>query len=266
MASRSNPGPAPAPADHDRLRARIDELETERRRLLNLIELLRELAGSLDYRDIVHAVARRIGYTLELDRCSVFLTEKGAGTVHLVASYEDPALKSLTIKLSDYPELRRALESSEIVNIPDVIHEPTLESVQDALATRRVQSITVIPVLWRRVTIGAIFLRTDRTRPPLSPPDIQWAKMVADVTAGALRTAHRFERLQSRVRGSGGALEKDRHRAAMIAFLKRLVTTFAEQDQAGLDDLVPRTNRAELDRLAGVALTVLTRDSSNGSH
>jgi hypothetical protein len=48
----------------------------------------------------------------------------------------------------------------------------------------------------------------------------------------------------------------------MIAFLKRLVSQFADHDQAGLDDLLPRTTRAELDRLAGVALTVLTRDQS----
>ncbi|MCC7132912.1 MAG: GAF domain-containing protein [Gemmatimonadales bacterium] len=243
------------------LRARVEQLETERRRLLMIIELLRELAGSLNYRDIVHAVARRVGYALELDRCSVFLTEKGGGSVHLVASYEDPSLRSQVVDLADYPELRQALDSGEIVNIPDVIHEPALEPVQDMLATRRVQSITVVPVVWRRVTIGAIFLRTDRTRPPLSPPDIQWAKLVADVTARALRTAHRFERLQARQRGSDQGLEKDRERAAMIAFLSRLLTSFTQQDQAGLDDLLPRTSKAELDRLAGVALTVLTRDS-----
>ena len=255
-----NPARFPA-ADPERLRARIEELEAERRRLLMAIELLRVLAGSLNYRDIVHAVARRIGYALELDRCSVFLTDKGGATVHLVASYEDPSLRSQTVDLGEYPELKRALESGEIVNIPDVIHEPALESVQDTLASRRVQSITVVPVAWRKVIIGAIFLRTDRTRPPLSPADIQWAKLIADVTARALRTAHKFERIQARQRGSDTALDRDRERAALIAFLMRLVNAFAERDQAGLDDLVPRTSRTELDRLAGVALTVLSRDN-----
>ena len=243
------------------LRSRIDQLEGERRRLLMIIELLRELAGSLNYRDIVHAVARRIGYALELDRCSVFLTEKGGGSVHLVASYEDPSLRSQMVDLAEYPELRQALDSGEIVNIPDVIHEPALEPVQDMLATRRVQSITVVPVVWKRVTIGAIFLRTDRTRAPLSATDIQWAKLVADVTARSLRTAHRFERLQARQRGSEQSLDRDRERAAMLAFLTRLLTAFTTQDQAGIDDLLPRTTLAELERLAGVALTVLSRDA-----
>lgn len=145
------------PSDADQLRARVEELEADRRRLLMVIELLRELAGSLDYRDIVHAVARRIGYALELDRCSVFLTEKGGTTVHLVASYEDPALRSQIIQLGRYPEIRQALETASVVNIPDVLHEPSLEAVQDQLAARRVQSITVIPIAWRRVVIGALF-------------------------------------------------------------------------------------------------------------
>ncbi|MEZ4457944.1 MAG: hypothetical protein R2882_15565 [Gemmatimonadales bacterium] len=75
----TSPSRFPA-ADLTSLRSRVDQLESERRRLLIVIELLRELSGSLDYRDIVHAVARRVGYALELDRCSVFLTEKGRGT------------------------------------------------------------------------------------------------------------------------------------------------------------------------------------------
>lgn len=252
----------PAP-DPDRLKSRIDELETERRRLLIVIELLRELAGSLNYRDIVQSVARRVGYALELDRCSVFLTEKGGGDVHLVASYEDPSLRSRMVNLVDYPELKRAIDTGEIVSIPDVIHEPALESVQDALATRRVQSITVVPIAWKKVTIGAIFLRTDRTRPPLTTSDVQWARLVADVTARALRTAHRFERIQAKQRGSASALEKDRERAALIAFLKRLLVTFTDQDAGSADELVPRTSQAELERLAGVALAVLRRESGS---
>ena len=224
------------------------------------IELLRELAGTLNYRDIVQVVARRIGYALELDRCSIFLTEKSRGAVHLVASYEDPSLVSQAIVLSQYPELKEALESGKVVNIPDVIHEPSLEAVQDQLASRRVQSITVIPLAWRRVIIGALFLRTDRTRPPLSPADIQWARLVADVAARSLRTAHRFEKLEARKRGSVAALGRDRERAALVSFLTTLLTSYATRDAVRQDDLVPKTSQAELERLAGVALTVLTRD------
>ncbi|MFN0178955.1 MAG: GAF domain-containing protein [Gemmatimonadales bacterium] len=256
----TSPARFPGSDPTDRLRARIEELEGERRRLLMAIELLRELTGTLNYRDIVQVVARRIGYALELDRCSVFLTEKSRGTVHLVASYEDPSLRSQAIELAQYPELKQALESGQVVNIPDVIHEPALESVQDQLATRRVQSITVIPLLWRRVVIGAIFLRTDRTRPALTPADVQWARLIGDVTARALRTAHRFERLEARRRGSKAELVRDRERAALVSFLTRLLAAYGKESGSTPDDLVPKASEAELDRLAGVALTVLRRE------
>src|SRR5207237_9395874 len=93
------------------LQTRVDALERERKQLLALLELLREISGSLHYLDIVQTVARRLGNTFGLDRCSVFLTERGSGTVHLVASYEDPAIRNHVVDLSRYPELRRALET-----------------------------------------------------------------------------------------------------------------------------------------------------------
>jgi GAF domain-containing protein len=245
----------------ERLQARVDELEHDRRRLLTLIELLRELSGCLNYRDIVQTAARRLGYALGLDRCSVFLLERGRGAVHLVASYEDPSLRNHEVDLARYPELKRALDGGEIVNIPDVIHEPALEPFQDTLATRRVQSITVIPLKWKSVAIGAVFLRTDRSRPPLAPADVQWSKLVADVTARQLRTAHRFEKLQARQRGSRAALLAERERAALLQFLRRLLGSFETNAAAG-EELIPNASGAELDRLVSVALTVLRREAS----
>jgi GAF domain-containing protein len=243
----------------ERLEDRIEELEIERRRLLALVELLRELAGCLNYRDIVQTVARRLGYTLGLDRCSVFLCEKSRGAVHLVASYEDPSLRNHQVDLARYPELRRALETSQVVVIPDVIHEPSLEPVHDTLASRRVQSITVIPLVWRTQPIGALFLRTDRTRALLEPADVQWAKVVADVTARSLRAAHRIERLEARARGGKTRLAIDRERAALLEFIRRLLTE-ARPEPPTTEEL-PRASHAELERLVGVALTVLRREA-----
>jgi two-component system, sensor histidine kinase ChiS len=254
------PARFPATDSVERLQARIDELESERRRLLAVVELLRELSGSLNYRDIVQTAARRMGYALGLDRCSVFLTERSRGTVHLVASYEDPSLRNRQVDLARYPELKRALETGEIVNIPDVIHEPALEPFQDTLASRRVQSITVVPMRWKSVSIGAVFLRTDRSRPPLGAADIQWSKVVADVTARALRTAHRFERIQARQRGSRAALQAERERAALLQFVHRLLGAAQEGATSG-EEMISKAGGAEVDRLVSVALTVLRREA-----
>src|SRR4051812_1675977 len=153
--------------DVGRLQARIETLEQERRHLLAVVEILQEIAGSLHFADIVQSVARRLGEAFGLDRCSIFLAERGGETVRLVASYEDPSIRNYVVDLARYPELRRALETGETVFIADVATDPGLRGARDSLTTRRVKNIAVVPITWRRARIGAIFLRTFRDGPTL---------------------------------------------------------------------------------------------------
>jgi len=245
-----------------RLQARVDELEAERRRHLAIVELLRDLSGALNYRDIVQTVARRMGSALGLDRCSVFLAERSRGTVHLVASYEDPSLRSHVVDLAAYPELRRALDTGQVVNIPDAAADPALLPVQPTLAGRRVRSITVVPLVWRGVPIGAIFLRTDQRRAALEASEIEWARLVADVTANALRTVSKLERLRGRLRGGQSGLAADRERAALVEFLRRTLNAFAAREGALDDPILPKAGAAEIERLVGVAMRVLEREAT----
>lgn len=251
----------PAQESLERPQERVEKLEQERKRLLAIIDLLREIGSTLHYLDIVQAVARRLGNTFGLDRCSIFLAERGGGAVHLVASYEDPGIRNHVVDLSRYPELRRALETGNVVNIPDATREPALATVLGALSSRKVLSITVVPLTWRGVAIGAIFLRTYRGGSELTPEDLEFCRIVADLTARALRNAYRFERLQVRRGGGSTALTQDKERAAMLGFLRRLLLAFADRDGAWDEGLLARASSAELDRLVGVALTVIDQEA-----
>ena len=252
------------PSVHDelqRLQARVASLEQERRHLMAVIEILEEIGGSLHFVDIVQSIARRLGEAFGLDRCSIFLVERGGQTVRLVASYEDPAIRNHVVDLDRYPELRRALQTWQTVFIADAATDPALRHVRGALANRRVKSITVIPISWKGSSIGAIFLRTFRENPGFSDADIQFCQVVAGLTAKALRNAHRFERLQRR-QGGPTAESADRERAALIGFVRRLLDAYAERE-AELDDaMLPRASSDELERLVEVAMTVLGQESA----
>ena len=89
---------APAPDELERLQARLNALEQERKHLLAVIEILQEISGSLHFADIVQSVALRLGETFGLDRCSIFLAERGGRRVRLVASYEDPGIRSQVLR------------------------------------------------------------------------------------------------------------------------------------------------------------------------
>src|SRR5207302_8583610 len=71
-------------AEAERLAARIAELEHERKHLLAVIEILKEASSSLHFIDILQSIARKLGESFGLDRCSIFLGEKGGRSVRLV--------------------------------------------------------------------------------------------------------------------------------------------------------------------------------------
>src|SRR5437660_8609911 len=100
-------------AEAERLAARLAELEHERKHLLAVIEILKEVSGSLHFIDILQSIARKLGEAFGLDRCSIFLNERGGRSVRLVASYEDPTIRNYVVDLERYPELKRAMQSGE---------------------------------------------------------------------------------------------------------------------------------------------------------
>jgi two-component system cell cycle response regulator len=244
----------------ERLQARVQALEQERKHLLAVIEILQEIGGSLHFAEVVQSVALRLGETFGLDRCSIFLAERGGKRVRLVASYEDPAIRNYVVDVDRYPELRRALQTGETVFIADAATDPSLGPAHGVLAARRVKTITAIPISWRGAAIGAILLRTFRDGPTFSAADLQFCQVVANLTAKALRNAHRFERLQER-RGEGGDLRRrEREQAALIGFLRQLLAVYPPASAAEDTELAAAAF-PELDRLVGVAQAVLSQDA-----
>ncbi len=256
------PSAEPPREDVERLQSRIATLEQERKHLLAVIEILQEIAGSLHFVDIVQSVARRLGEAFGLDRCSIFLAERGGTTVRLVASYEDPSIRNYVVDTNRYPELKQALETGKTVFIPDAAADPALQSAQGALANRRVKSITVVPITWRGEAIGAIFLRTFRDGPSFSDADVKFCQVVASLTAKALRNAHRFERLKERSGDEPSLAGQDRERAALLGFMRRLLDQFAEREGPWGEGILGKASAEEVDRLVGVAMTVIAQEAA----
>ena len=256
------PVDSPLEEEVEQLQARVKTLESERKHLLAVIEILQEIAGSLHFVDVVQSVARRLGEAFGLDRCSIFLVEKGGQTVRLVASYEDPSIRNYVVDLDRYPELKQAIESGQSVFIPDATSDPTLKHVRGALANRRVKSITVVPITWRGTAIGAIFLRTFRDSASFSDADVEFCQVVASLTAKALRNAHKFERLQERQGGDQAAEGRDRERAAMLGFLRRLLDEYASREGPWDEGTLGKSSAEEMDRLVGVAMAVISQEAA----
>ena len=90
--------------------------------------------------DILQTVARKLGETFDLDRCSVFPCGSPP-RARLVASYEDRTLRNVEVDLARYPELRRAIESGETVLIADAGTDPSMRLAWPMLTARQVRSV-----------------------------------------------------------------------------------------------------------------------------
>lgn len=248
--------------DVARLDARVTELTRERDHLVAIVDILQEISGSLHFVDILQAISRRLGSTFGLDRCSIFLAGE-RDEVRLVASYEDPSIRNLVVDLDRYPELKRAFQSGETVFVPDAQTDPMFSAMKDALSLRNVGSVIVVPIRHQQDVIGAIFLRTDRDATPFSDADVRFCQVVADLTAKALRNAHRFDAL---VKATSDQPRQQRaselQRIALVAFLRRLLATYAStDDHMWAETLLPKASDEELERLVGVALNVIAEES-----
>ena len=248
----------------DALSERIRELEQERKHLLAVVEILEEISGTLHFVDILQAITRKLGEAFGLDRCSIFLSEKGRDTARLVASYEDPSIRNYLVDLERYPELKRALHGGETVFIPEAQEDPTLKHVRGALAMRRVKSITVVPITWRDAPIGALYLRTFRDGPTFSDADIRFCHVIASLTAKALRNAHTYEQIKSRGPGHTDDDRRFEHeRAALLGFLSRLLGRFAGKEGDRAEGTLSRATSQEIDRLVDIAMTVIPVSASS---
>ncbi|HEY4659366.1 MAG TPA: GAF domain-containing protein [Gemmatimonadaceae bacterium] len=261
----ASPHPSGAVAAADeiaRLETRVAELSKERDHLVAVVEILQEISASLHFVDILQAISKKLGETFGLDRCSIFLAGERS-EVRLVASYEDPSIRNLLVDLDRYPELKKAFESGETVFVADALNDPMFHAVRGELDQRNVRSIIVVPIRWRQDVIGAIFLRTERDATPFSDADVRFCQVIADLTAKALRNAHRFE---SVARASAEQPAEQRraelHRIALLAFLRRLMDRYAAaEDHMWSETLLPKASDEELERLVEVTLQVIDEEA-----
>lgn len=179
-------------------RRALQEAEAEKNRQELLLGIIRELATSVDTQNMLSRLVHRVAETIGVAKCSLLLAEPGAKRARLVVAYDNPTLHDPSIDLDVYPEIRRALESGEVVVIDDVYAEPLLDEVRRKWATAvNVRSSAVIPLRVEGAPIGVFFVRTTWDEPPLERSAVAFATEVAEAAGKALEYARRFEHISA---------------------------------------------------------------------
>ncbi len=183
---------------HIRIRRDVDELARKERDAHVMLELTQALASSLDLREILFTVVRRIAEFVRVDRVSIVLAPQPEhGDVgYVVVASDDEKLSNLKIDLAKYPEIQQVLRTGQPLAIRDVATHPILDGVRDDVQSHKVGSMALLPIVWQDQTLGVLFLRAPSRRGTLSERDLGLCRIVANATAVALRNARVMQSLR----------------------------------------------------------------------
>ncbi|MFO0549263.1 MAG: PAS domain S-box protein [Polyangiaceae bacterium] len=183
------------------LRGYVVALARRERDARVVLELTQTLSSTLDFRDILYLVVRRIAEVLRVDRCSIILVREEGRVGYVVAASDDKELRDLPIDLMKYPEIRRVLETGEPLIVDDAATDPMLDLVRSGIPAAAFRSAVCIPILYEDRPLGVLFLRSRSHYKP-QEHDMWLARTIASATAIALRNARIMQSLRDQTRES----------------------------------------------------------------
>src|SRR5688572_7175842 len=179
---------------HLRIREYMEALERRERDAQVVLELTQALSSSLDFRDILFTVVRRIAEVAKVDRCSIVLVREG-DVGYVVAASDDEHLRDLPIDLKQYPEIREVMSSGESLVIRDTRTHPLLDVVRKGLPAAGFSSLALMPILFEDKPMGVLFLRARHVL-AFGDHELSLYRTIANATAIALRNARILQSLR----------------------------------------------------------------------
>lgn len=173
-----------------------EKLYRENKDLRAIIELTYLISSTLEPKEVLHLVVKKISELIKVTRCSIIsIDAENPGYATVVSVAEDPEITNLTIDLERYPEIRKALVSKKPIVIKDVNKDRLMKEVRDVVAPTGIHSIIVIPIIFRDEVIGTLLLRTSRAGRAFTEREIKLCIAFANASANALYNAFLYERL-----------------------------------------------------------------------
>ncbi len=161
-----------------------------------IVELSYLMSSTLDPREVLNFMVKKIGETIDVSRCSIIGVEHGEKRyAEVVSSCEDPKPADLKLDLKKYPEIRKAHRLGKPVIVKDALKDPLMKTVAGIVKDMGIKAILVIPIVYRDEVIGSLFLRTSRSSRQFTEREIKFCQEIAKAAVNPLYNAFLFERL-----------------------------------------------------------------------
>lgn len=174
----------------------LEKIEFRRKELEAVVELTQLISDTLDSKELLFRIVRKIAEIIPVTRCSIIKIDWRHKVALVVASFEDPMFRGVKLSLRKYPEILEALTSKKHVVVRDVSTDPIMEKVRELITPIGIRSILVVPIFYRSKVIGTLFLRTSRAQHTFSEHEINLLNNMAHASANSLYNAFLFEQVE----------------------------------------------------------------------
>lgn len=198
-----------------RMRDYVERLFHRERDLRTVVELIQNLASSLDMRDILFTLVKRLAAIVNVDRCSIVVLGDRADLGYVIATSDDEQVRDLPLNLAKYPEIREALATGNTLVIRDAASHPILHAVRQHEGLVGFASLALVPIVHEGRAMGVIFLRAKR---PVAFADNEMTLLqtISNATGIALRNARILQNLRKETQESVEARAEAEHRMQLF--------------------------------------------------
>ncbi len=171
-------------------------VQMDKSELATVLEILKVISSKKRAHDVLYVFVEQISKVVPSDRCSIVRIWGQEDTVHVLASHDDANLYDITVPLSKYPEIKKALSIGDKVIINNVRNDPLMQPCLDSLIQKGIHSILVIPIVLYDPEVGSLLLRAVRKEGGFTLQEINFFEIVTNAAGSALERAQLFESVQ----------------------------------------------------------------------
>ncbi|WP_303721950.1 diguanylate cyclase [Malonomonas rubra] len=165
--------------------------------LLFLLQLTEIISAVRNPMTVLQLIVEKMSNIIDVARCSIVsVDENGVATVR--ASSDFKGNEELGIDVGKYPEIRKSLDTKQVIVVNDMKNDPLMTSVRDQIKNLPYNSIIVVPVIKKESVIGTFLLSTTSSNVQgITERVNKLCQMVANISANALENAILFRSMKT---------------------------------------------------------------------
>ncbi|HKO16991.1 MAG TPA: diguanylate cyclase [Gemmatimonadaceae bacterium] len=181
----------------DEARAQLERARLDAASNRQIVDILHEVTGELSATEIYRILARRVARALDVSHCAVVLANAGEAVGTIAASFHEPSVPNLEVRLNRYPEIVAALEGQQPVLVRNAQSDPLFRGIRQTWVEEgfqpAIRSVLTLPFAIDRWRSGVLFLRTHPDERELTMEDVAFAEMVVKAAVAAIKRAQALE-------------------------------------------------------------------------